>query len=101
MYWIRFDGLTRNKGKAGTLGQSGEQQMALHHGKVQANADAGTCAEWHKSITGKLFLPFRREALRVKLLRFREVFLSTVQRVRSEQNDPAFGDTVAINLDIA
>jgi len=68
--------------------------MAFHHGKVEADADARTCAERHVGITGKLFLQFRGETLRSKRLRFREVFLSTVQGVRSEQDDPALGDAV-------
>jgi hypothetical protein len=101
MDWIWFDSLTRNQRKAGTLGESGEQEMTLHHSKVQANADARACAKWQKSVTGKLFLPLRNEALRIKLLRFREVFLSAVQRIRSEQNNPAFRNEATINLDIA
>src|SRR2546422_3179985 len=101
MYWIRFDGLAGNQGKTDAVGDGGEQQSALHHGEVEANADAWACAERLVRITGKLFLPFGCEALRIKLLRLREVFLSTVQGVRSEQDDPAFGDAVAVNLDIA
>jgi len=74
--------------------------MALHHGKVHAYADAWTRTEWQIGITGKLLLSLRREALGIKFLWFREVLLSTVQRVRSEQNDPTFGNVVAIDLDI-
>src|SRR5712692_6569436 len=94
MHRVWFDGLAGEQGKAGTLGDGGEQEMALHHGEVEADADARACAERHVGITGKLFLQFRGETLRSKRLRFREVFLSTVQGVRSEQDDPALGDAV-------
>ncbi len=67
MHWIWFDSLARNQGKAHALGEGGEQEMTLHHGKVQAEADARACTERHVRITGKLFLPFRREALRIKV----------------------------------
>ncbi len=74
--------------------------MALHHGKVHAYTDARAGAEWQIGITGKLLLSLRCEALGIKFLWFREVLLSTVQRARSEQNDPTFGNVVAIDLDI-
>ncbi len=101
MDWIWFDGLAGNQGKADPLGKGREQQVALHHSKVQADTDARACTEWHVSVTGQLFLSFRCEALRIKSLRLREVFLPPVQGIRSEQGDPAFRDAVAINLDIA
>ena len=47
MYWIWFDGLAGNQGKTDALGDGGEQQMALHHGEVEADADARACAERH------------------------------------------------------
>jgi hypothetical protein len=98
---IRFDGLARNQGKAGALGDGGEQQVALHHGEVETDTDARTRTERHKSIAGKLFLPFGRETLRIKLFRFWEVFLASVQGIRSKQHYRTFGDAIAINLDIA
>src|SRR5260370_5565530 len=101
MDWIGFDGLARNQGTTDGLGESGEQQLALQHGEVQAETDARACAEWQVRITGKLFLAFRCETFRIKLPRVREAFLSTVQGVRSEQDDPAVGDAIAIDLDIA
>src|ERR1700674_4854578 len=91
VFWVRYDGLARNQGKANALSERGKQQMALHHGEGKANADARACAEWQVRVTGKLFLPFRYEALRVKFLRFRKKVLSSVQGVRSEQDDPTFG----------
>src|SRR6266849_436453 len=100
MYWIGYDGLSSNQGKANALGQSRKQQLALHHGKVHADADARARAEWHIGITGKLFLSLWSEAFVIKFLRFREVLLSTVQRVRSEQNKPTFRNVVAIDLDL-
>ena len=75
--------------------------MTLHHSEVHPNADARARAERQVSIAGKLFLPLGREALRIKLLRVREVFLAPMQGVRGEQDNPAFGDAVAVNLDIA
>src|SRR5690348_2594832 len=98
---IRCDGLTRNQGKADALGEGSEQEMALHHGEVHADADARASAEWQVGVTGKLFLPFKGKTFGVKFLRFREEFLSTVQGVRSDQNDPAFGYQISIDLDIA
>jgi hypothetical protein len=79
MDWIWFDSLAGKQGKADALGDGSEQQLALHHGEVIANADAWTCAERQVRITGQLFLPFRCEALGIKLLRLWEVFLATVQ----------------------
>ena len=69
---IWYDRLARNEGKADALGERGKQQMALHHGEVQAEADARTGAEWQVRVTGELFLPFRSEALRIKFFRFWE-----------------------------
>src|SRR5579859_3247722 len=100
MYRVRFDALADKQGKAGTLGDSGEQQMALHHGEVHADADARACAERQVRVTGKPFLMFRCEALGIELFRLREVFFSAVQGIRSKQDDPALGNEVAINLDI-
>ena len=101
MNGIWYDRLARNEGKADALGERGKQQMALHHGKVQAEADARTGAEWQVRVTGELFLPFRSEALRIKFFRFWEGVLSTMERVGSKQDDPTLRDAIAINLDIA
>jgi hypothetical protein len=101
MYWIRYDNLAGNQGKVDALGNGSEQQITLHHGKVQADTDARACAERHECIARKPFLAFRCEAPRIKLLWVREVFLAAMQRVGREQDNPAFGDAVAVNLDIA
>ncbi len=45
MDWIWFDGLAGNQGKADPLGKGREQQVALHHSKVQADTDARACTE--------------------------------------------------------
>src|SRR5438105_2498757 len=98
---IWFDGPVGKEGKAGALGEGGEQEMAFHHGEVEADADARARAERQVRVTGKLFLSFGGEAFRIKLLRVREVFLAAVQGVGSEQDDPVFGDAIAINLNVA
>src|SRR5262249_118948 len=100
MYWIRYHGLARNHGKPAAVGNGSEQQVALHHREVHTNADTRARAERHESIAGKLFLAFRRKALGIKPLRVREIFLAAMQRVGGEEDNPAFGDKVAVNLDI-
>src|ERR1700674_3273294 len=79
VFWVRYDGLARNQGKANALSERGKQQLALHHGEGKANADARACAEWQVRVTGKLFLPLGGEALRIKPLRVRKKVFSSVQ----------------------
>src|SRR5437867_1473982 len=47
---VRHDLLPRHKLEPYRLGEGSQDQMALHHGKVAANADARACAEGHESV---------------------------------------------------
>src|SRR5207245_124341 len=97
---IGCDGLAGDEGEAGTLGESGEQKVTLHHGEVLADADAWACAERQVGVARELLLSFGCEAFRLELLRLWEVLFATVQGVGCEQDNPVFGNAIAINLDI-
>ena len=45
MRWIWFDVLTGNQGKGDALGNGGEQQVALHHSEVVADAMRGPASK--------------------------------------------------------
>src|SRR5450759_243829 len=100
VYRVGFDRLAGDQVEAGALGKRGEQQVALHHGEVEANADARPRSEGDVGIARKLLLPFRREALGIETLGLWEVLFASMQCVGREQDDSIFGHSIAIDLDI-
>src|SRR6266566_2239199 len=76
------------------------QKVPLQHGKMVSNADARTSAKRHIGIAGKQFLIFRREALRIELLRIGKVIWAAMERVRGNKRVLVLMDQVAIDINI-
>src|SRR5260221_12829526 len=65
---FRFNGVTGNKLQAVALRYGSQDQLRLHHGKVLANTQAWTTAEWEVGVVWAASGGFGGEALRVKHL---------------------------------
>src|SRR5712691_12738696 len=97
---IGYDLLSWYQFKGDAPGQGCEEQVTFHHGKVIADADAGTSTEGQISVARQSLLVFWGEALRVKLFWAGEEVGPAVERIGCDEHCVNLAYQVAIDLDI-
>ena len=78
VYQVWFDGLAWEQSEASALSERCEHEMAFHHSKVQAQADARPRAERYIGMAGEQLFPCWLEAFGIKPLWLRENVLAAV-----------------------